>query len=545
MVNARACLLPFVANLLFVLSLWGPQYALRGHWGPDEARFVYVAREMAAAHSPVIPLRNGEIYAHKPPLMMWLIQLGEACFGSPFGSRLPSLLGAVLSFLAIYALGRRLADRRTALLAVLLSASSIEIWTVFGRGQIDALLTGFVLSSAALFLSCHGKVATIRILPAFLCAGLGILAKGPVGLILPALIVAAVRLPDRDGPFPELRPGQWVAGFAAALLVPVLWLAVAALAGAPATYFREIVFSQNVSRAGGDYGHNQPFWYLFAEFPVGFLPWTLLLPSAITVLWKEKRVLLRQCVCWALFIIVLFSLSSSKRAVYILSAYPAAALLVASAAGELQSRRWFRRMVCAIVVVLPLLLIAAGFFLLLKGTGSGLLPEHLRDAAIVRGLATACFASALLAGVGIKLLAVGFAERNALLLAAILLNVLLACVGGLALPALGPSKEPRALIPLVARTVPPNGRLLLYRMDGELLALHAGRRGCRLDDDDAMRKAMESEGAGLALFYEDAGKDAETRFAPHVRETGVFMIGKRRYGWARFAVPEATHGGHL
>ncbi len=544
MASVRAILLPCAASLIFVLSLWGPQYALRGHWGPDEARFVYVAREMAAAHSPVIPLRNGEIYAHKPPLMMWLIQFGEACFGSPFGSRLPSLLGAVLSFLAIYALGRRLADRRTALLAVLLSASSIEIWTVFGRGQIDALLTGFVLSSAALFLSCRGRVATIRILPAFLCAGLGILAKGPVGLILPALIVAAVRLPDRDWRLPELKPGQWVAGFAATLLVPVLWLAAAALAGAPAAYFREIVFSQNVSRAGGGYGHNQPFWYLFAEFPVGFLPWTLLLPFAIAILWKDKRILLRQCAIWVLSVIVFFSLPSSKRAVYILSAYPAAAFLVASAAGELQSRRWFRRTVCAIVVALPLLLIAAGFFLLLKGSGSGLLPGHLRDAAIVRGLATACFVSALLAGVGIKLLAVGFAERNALLLAAILLNVLLACVGGLALPAIGPSKEPRELIPLVERIVPPHGRILLYRMDGELLCLHAGRRGRRLDDDDAMRKAMEAEGAGLALFYEDAGNEAETRFAPHIRETGTFMIGKRRYGWARFAALETTYGGH-
>ncbi len=132
-------------------------------------------------------------------------------------------------------------------------------------------------------------------------------------------------------------------------------------------------------------------------------------------------------------------------------------------------------------------------------------------------------------------------ERHALLLAAILLNVLLACVGGLALPAIGPTKEPRALIPLVERIVPPNGRLLLYCMDGELLALHAERRGRRVDDDDAMHKAMETEGAGLALFYEDAGKDAETRFAPLVRETGTFMIGKRRYGWARFATPEKTH----
>ena len=95
--SVRQLLLPVLASLLFVLLYWGPQYARRGHWEPDEARFVYVAREMAAAQSYIVPRRNGEIYAHKPPLMMWFIQAGEALFGEPFGSRLPTLVGAFLS----------------------------------------------------------------------------------------------------------------------------------------------------------------------------------------------------------------------------------------------------------------------------------------------------------------------------------------------------------------------------------------------------------------------------------------------------------------
>ena len=155
--------------------------------------------------------------------MMWLIQIGEAIFGSPFGSRLPTLIGAFLTTVALYSIFTYLSDRRTALYAILLSVTSIQVWTVFGRGQIDALLTGLVFSSVALFISCHGKVATIRILPAFLCAGLGILAKGPVGFILPVLIIAAIRLPLKDRRFPELTPLQWTAGLAVVFLVPALW----------------------------------------------------------------------------------------------------------------------------------------------------------------------------------------------------------------------------------------------------------------------------------------------------------------------------------
>ena len=112
MPSARRFLLPAIASLLFVLAYWGPQYARRGHWEPDEARFVYVAREMAATHSFLVPRRNGEIYAHKPPLMMWLVQAGESIFGEPFGSRLPTIVGAFLSVLAFFSIAARLAGRR-------------------------------------------------------------------------------------------------------------------------------------------------------------------------------------------------------------------------------------------------------------------------------------------------------------------------------------------------------------------------------------------------------------------------------------------------
>ena len=515
--SARQFLLPALASLLFVLVFWGPQYARRGHWEPDEARFVYVAREMAAAHSFVVPLRNGEIYAHKPPLMMWLIQAGEALFGEPFGSRLPTLIGA---FLSVH--------------AMIVACTSIQFWTVLGRGQIDALLTGLALSSAALFISCHGKVATVKILPAFLCAGLAILAKGPVGLVLPALIVAAIRIPRRDGRFPELSPAQWCLGFAVALLVPAMWLAAAALAGAPASYFREILFSQNLARAAGGYGHRQPFWYLVAHFPVGFLPWTPLLPVAVPVLWRRNRMLLGQCALWVLLIVLFFSIPSSKRVVYILAAYPGAALVVAAAADSLWAAWWYRRAVAAIVIGLPALLIVSGIFLLLFGRETAILPPFARTPYIIGGLATSCLAGAVLSGLCVKLLATDIAERHGVMLPAVSLSAALLCAGAFALPALNPVKEPFDLVPVVERPVPTDGRLLLFRIDGESLALHTRRRGLRVDDDDAMRSAMAAEGSGIAVFLDKDATNLLERFSPPVRETGSLAMGKKTYVWVRF-----------
>ena len=533
--SARQLLLPAIASLLFVLLYWGPQYARRGHWEPDEARFVYVAREMAAAQSYIVPRRNGEIYAHKPPLMMWLIQTGEALFGEPFGSRLPTLVGAFLSVLAFFSMAARLAGRRIAAYAVLVACTAVQFWTVLGRGQIDALLTGLVLSSSALFLSRHGKVATTKILPAFLCAGLAILAKGPVGLILPVLIVAAIRIPERNGRFPELSPAQWCIGFAVALLVPALWLVAAALANVPASYFREILFSQNLSRAAGGYGHRQPFWYLAAHFPVGFLPWTLLLPPAILALWRRNRTLLRQCLLWVLLVVLFFSIPSSKRAVYILAAYPGAALLVAAAFDSLWETRWYRRTATAIVVGLPVILLVAGVLLLIFGQKAAVLPEFVRTPAIIGGIATACVAGAVLSGFFMKLILTDVFDQHGAVLPAVSLSAALFCAGAIALPALNPVKEPFDLVPVVNRTVPPDGRILLFRIDGESLALHTGRRGLRVDDDEAMRSAMDSEGAGLAVFLKQDATNLLERFSPPAKETGRIAMGKKTYVWMRFA----------
>ncbi|HUP43615.1 MAG TPA: hypothetical protein VM599_10445, partial [Thermoanaerobaculia bacterium] len=44
-------------------------------WNPDEARYAEVAREMRLFGDWLVPRLNGEVYAHKPPLLFWLIDL--------------------------------------------------------------------------------------------------------------------------------------------------------------------------------------------------------------------------------------------------------------------------------------------------------------------------------------------------------------------------------------------------------------------------------------------------------------------------------------
>jgi|GEM_PF-5776158 len=138
---------------LLALLLWGGEFLRRNLWEPDEARYAYVAREMRAGGNWFMPTRHGKPYAHKPPLMFWLMNAAGTLTRGEIGrvaARLPSLLGSLLSLAALYALGRRWTDETTARRATLILLTTYLFWKQGGWGQIDALLCGLELTALRL-----------------------------------------------------------------------------------------------------------------------------------------------------------------------------------------------------------------------------------------------------------------------------------------------------------------------------------------------------------------------------------------------------------
>lgn len=521
------------AVLFFVLAFWGIQYALRGYWEPDEARFVYVAREMISSHSLFVPMRNGVIYTQKPPLMMWLISIGEFLFGTPFGSRLPVLLGAFLSLLSIFSIGKRLADKNIAILTVLLLSTSADFWFDMGIGQIDPLLTGFVLSSVALFpFDGNSPFKTKQILLPSISAGLAVLAKGPVGLALPILIITALVYPVRREVKCAIKPKHIVVGLAIALAVPCLWLVSAALNGAPAEYFHEIIFSQTASRIASGYGHRKPFYYFSHVFLTGFLPWTFLLPPAVAILWSKNRKMLLQCGMWALSVLILFSVATSKRSVYILTAYPAAALIIAAAAGELRNSRVMTVFSRSIAIVVPLSLLLTGVFFSCFAT-SDIMPSSIDFSQVGKQLSIALFAAGICSGICVlakwrKLPFVGIWFPIALF------GIVFWIIGNFLLPILNPLKEPLAIEALAEKYTAKGDSLLLLDMNGETLSLHAKRRGWSTEKVEDFLSEMIVRKTGLAIIIEDRKDDLKEAFQLLVKESGIIPMGKKRYMWLAF-----------
>lgn len=345
-------------------------------WNPDEPRYAQVASEMRESGEYLVPHLNGERYGHKPPLLFWTIDLAGLVTGGigPVAARLPSALSATGAVLVLFLLVRGAFGRRAAWLSAAIYATSAKtIWQAH-FGQIDMLLGFCVLLAVASWMRAWALGASsIHYRLFFVFAGLGILAKGPVGL-LPALFSIVVYLAwIRD--WPSLRAFRIPTGLLFCLGVAALWF-VPAVAQAGWSYAEELLFKQSVTRYMDPWHHIKPWYYYLTVLPADFFPWLFLLPAALLAAWKKLEGEARRryffFLSWALVTLVFFSLSSAKRTVYIFQMFPALAALTGVgldawiADRALLKRRW---------LVVPITFLAA-LFALLAGALAVLGPER-------------------------------------------------------------------------------------------------------------------------------------------------------------------------
>ena len=337
-----------------VLFLW----FLGAHdlWAPDEPFFGEGAREMVADGQWLVTHVNGVVNSHKPPLFFWLIAIFSLPVGavSEFTARLPSVLAALGTLVLVMRLGRRWYGPKTAALAGLVLATTYMFWDKARWSQIDSLLCFLIWVALSAFEAWRSGDADGRRAGAlFWCAaGLAVLAKGPVGLLLPLGIVILVLAVERD--LGALRRFAPLVGPLVFVLVTGAW-AVAATLWGPSDYSVVGALREHfVERGMHGMHHVRPFWYYAERLPLSLLPWTGLLPGALVVAWQNRRrsAGLRLALVAAVFVVVFFSISTEKRDLYVLPAFPAFALMMAVLVAQVsgwrdelgefvaQDRRW-------------------------------------------------------------------------------------------------------------------------------------------------------------------------------------------------------------
>jgi hypothetical protein len=299
-----------------------------------EPREALTVQDIVQRGDWLVPLKRATDIPSKPPLFHWSAALVSRLTGSLTEAtiRFPSALYATLGVLVIYALGRKMFDPRTALLAGAILATMIIYQGQALRARVDMTLCFFVTLNLSLFYGLYrGFLASPLWFYAFYTlVGIGTLAKGPLGLVLPALVAGSFALVCRR--WDRVKQFCLHPGVVLTVALASVWYVVAVARGGAGFFDRQIL-EENLSRFAGGSGHTHPVYYYFSYLFSQSLPWGFFLP---VLLWDLVRNDLRKdegalfLKLWLVVMFAFFSLSLGKRTVYLLPIYPALSLLFAA-----------------------------------------------------------------------------------------------------------------------------------------------------------------------------------------------------------------------
>jgi 4-amino-4-deoxy-L-arabinose transferase-like glycosyltransferase len=410
-------------------------------WTPDEPRVAGIAREMWESRTWAVPRLSGEPFLEKPPLAWWAqAAVYEAAGRTSAGlARLPSALFGLLTLAATFALGRRFFSQEAAALAGLVLLTTYGFFSASHWIIVDMALVASTTAALACF-------AQRRWLGVYLALALGFLAKGPIGVGLPAVGIGVHLLWTR-----QVRANLGLHLVWGPLLVAgavALWLwRLHADAGAEALH--GFLVANQLGRflpdaAGYSGGHERPFWYYLRQLPADLLPWT---PITLLAAVSARRALpgldaraaegLRFVAATTLPALLVLSLAGTKRGLYLLPLLPSLSLLAGWWMTHAPDDRFGR--------IWRGVLIGAGGVL-----------------AVACVAIDASFWLAATAGAVAYLAAALVLPLRTWLGAASLLCVGLALALTSAVPALGPAKNLRPLLEQVNERVPADATLHLF-----------------------------------------------------------------------------------
>ena len=255
----------------------------------DETRYTAVAWEMWRTGEFLVPHLNGETYAHKPPMLFWLMHAGWSVVGvTPWWPRLLGALALCLNAFMIQRLGKRLwpAEPQRGGLAAVLFVGALFPFLFSTALMFDLWLVPWVVLGWTALVDSHRGAPLKRTIPAFAAAvGFGILTKGPVALLflLPPVLAAShwsgrakrAEEPGVDCPTSSRSKAIFATGGLGILLGAVIALAWAIPAGiAGGQEYRDAIFwGQTAGRIKDSFAHSRPFWWFLPLLPGMLFPW--------------------------------------------------------------------------------------------------------------------------------------------------------------------------------------------------------------------------------------------------------------------------------
>lgn len=314
--------------LLTVLS-YGFYNAYLPITDPVESNYVLSAITMIKHNSWISPMIYDQVWYDKPPLTYWALMISYKLFGiSDFTSRIPNTLIAGGSVALMYHLVYRIKEsKHIAVISALLLFSALQFWYISHAVITDGFLFFFSLAIFGYSYLAFTKKDTSFMVKAYGAAALAVVTKGPVGIVLPGLIlflfVAMRWFTQKDtNDYTLTKDIKLLFNPLGILLFIVLaspwYIAMYSIHGQD--FISGFLGLHNMERALVSEHPKFNVWYYYLIIvPLALLPWT---PAVIYQLkrikWKQNFYLLGAI--WFVVIVLFYSLVATK---YITYTFPA------------------------------------------------------------------------------------------------------------------------------------------------------------------------------------------------------------------------------
>ena len=347
-----------------------------------EPLFAEAARQMTVTNDWITPYFNGETRFDKPPLIYWLMATGYKLIGvNEWAVRLPSAISAtaliILSFYTLRYWGftnfkqPNTKKQKQLWLSAIIGSGLMALnpqTIIWGRtGVSDMLLSGcmgcglfcffwgYVNAEKQTNLESFNKQSKLPnkwYVAFYVLLGLAVLAKGPVGIVLPGLIIVCF-LFYTGRFFKVVREAKLLWGILIFSVITIPWYLLVWLENGQ-SYLDSFFGYHNLQRFTDVVnGHEAPWYFYILIVFILFAPWSVYLPYAIANFqWWRRQYWQRQprqnhlgifAFFWFICIFIFFSISVTKLPSYVLPLIPAAAILVALLWSDLITYGWSKQ----------------------------------------------------------------------------------------------------------------------------------------------------------------------------------------------------------
>jgi len=378
---------PWVKAILICVGFTAMYLLIAGSstlWDRDEPRYARVTVEMIESGNYLVPTFNGEAWFDKPVLLYWLMSVPVRIFGpSEIACRFAGVMGTAVTLLLTFFIGKKLFDAKAGLWAEVVLGTTLLMLFVGSSALVDGIALPFIVGAMAIFIR-RQEIRAIDAAAIGILIGLGMLAKGPLGLLpVFAIIVALWFGRENIGGF--IRNFLWVC-FAVIIAggIFLLW-AIPADRATDGELYRVFFGRHIVGRVLSPMeGHGGNFLLYLPYYPAviiaGFFPWVVFLPGAFSAV-SGKRIGIdggrNILISWIAATVILMTLAATKLPHYVLFVWPAMAVMVGgtiTAVGENmlkeRDRKWLRGGVWFFMPVglgVAAGLIGVGYFLKIEG----------------------------------------------------------------------------------------------------------------------------------------------------------------------------------